>query len=71
MSAVTTLRALRNPARIATLTRTTVRLLTVGAALLTTACMFFAGPPKDLDYSRTRTSEAGVYRATINRKSVV
>ena len=30
-----------------------------------TGCMLFAGPPKDLDYSRTRTSEAGRYRATI------
>ena len=29
------------------------------------ACMLFAKPPADLDYSRTRTSEAGLYRATI------
>jgi hypothetical protein len=27
--------------------------------------MLFARPPKDLDYSRTRTSEGGAYRATI------
>lgn len=29
-------------------------------------CMLFARPPKALDYSRTRTSEAGLYRATIH-----
>lgn len=29
-------------------------------------CMLFARPPKQLDYSRTRTSEAGLYRATIH-----
>ena len=28
-------------------------------------CMFFSRPPKDLDYSRTRTSASGAYRATI------
>jgi hypothetical protein len=38
--------------------------LIVVAGLLT-GCMLFARPPKDLDYSRTRTSEAGRYRATI------
>jgi hypothetical protein len=32
---------------------------------LVTGCMLFARPPRDLDYSRTRTSAAGVYRATI------
>jgi len=30
-----------------------------------TGCMMFSKPPADLDYSRTRTSEAGFYRATI------
>jgi hypothetical protein len=40
-------------------------LVTVTSAALLTGCMLFAGPPKDLDYSRTRTSEAGRYRATI------
>lgn len=30
-----------------------------------TGCMLFARPPKDLDYGRTRTSEAGLYRGTI------
>jgi hypothetical protein len=32
---------------------------------LVSACSHFAGPPEDLDYSRTRTSERGLYRATI------
>ncbi|AHG89383.1 auxin-binding protein [Gemmatirosa kalamazoonensis] len=40
-------------------------LATIGAALLT-GCMLFARPPKDLDYSRTRASEGGRYRATIH-----
>jgi hypothetical protein len=41
---------------------------TATAALLTgltSGCMLFARPPKDLDYGRTRTSEAGLYRGTI------
>jgi hypothetical protein len=37
----------------------------VVASSLLTGCMLFAKPPADLDYSRTRTSEAGRYRATI------
>ncbi len=37
----------------------------LAAAAQLTGCMLFARPPKDLDYSRTRTSEAGLYRATI------
>ncbi len=40
----------------------------VGAAAilsLLAGCMMFAGAPKELDYSRTRMSEAGLYRATI------
>lgn len=41
---------------------TTVFALTT---LLLGGCMLFAKPPKELDYSRTRTSEAGLYRATI------
>jgi hypothetical protein len=50
-------------ARIA---RSALRAATVAAALaLTTGCMLFARPPRDLDYSRTRTSEGGVYLATI------
>jgi YtkA-like protein len=42
-----------------------VMLATVVAAGLITGCMMFARPPKDLDYSRTRMSESGLYRATI------
>jgi hypothetical protein len=41
-------------------------LVSVIAAGLLTGCMLFTSPPKDLDYSRTRTSEAGRYRATIH-----
>ncbi len=37
----------------------------VVAAGLLSGCMLFSRAPKDLDYSRTRTSEGGVYRATI------
>lgn len=40
----------------------------IGAAAvvtLLTGCMLFAQPPKELDYSRTRRSEGGLYRATI------
>ena len=36
----------------------------LGAALLT-GCMLFTRAPADLDYSRTRASEGGRYRATI------
>ena len=35
------------------------------AVSLLQGCMLFSKPPADLDYSRTRTSEAGRYRATI------
>ena len=41
-------------------------LASAATASLLTGCMMFAGAPKDLDYSRTRTSEAGHYRATIH-----
>ena len=34
-------------------------------AALMSACMMFAKPPADLDYSRTRQSAGGTYRATI------
>jgi hypothetical protein len=44
----------------------TAALSTIAAATLLTGCMLFARPPKDLDYSRTRLSEAGRYRATIH-----
>jgi hypothetical protein len=43
-----------------------LRTLTLLAATLSLgACMMFAKPPGDLDYSRTRTSTSGAYRATI------
>jgi hypothetical protein len=42
------------------------RLGIAATASVLTGCMLFARPPKDLDYSRTRTSEAGRYRATIH-----
>jgi len=41
------------------------RATVIAAALTLNACMMFMKPPKDLDYSRTRTSASGVYRATI------
>jgi len=46
--------------------RSTSRLATAVAAFLFSGCMMFAKAPKDLDYSRTRTSERGLYRATIH-----
>ena len=33
---------------------------------LLTSCMLFARAPENLDYSRTRASESGVYRGTIH-----
>jgi hypothetical protein len=41
--------------------------MVAGAALaaLMSGCMLFAKPPADLDYSRTRISEAGLYQGTI------
>jgi len=42
---------------------TTLASLIVAGQL--TGCMLFAGAPKHLDYSRTRPSEQGLYRATI------
>ena len=51
---------------IALIARSTLRVVVVATALAyTTGCMLFARPPKDLDYSRTRRSESGAYRATI------
>jgi hypothetical protein len=46
--------------------RATATMLTIASAGLLTSCMLFAKPPADLDYSRTRMSEAGHYRATIH-----
>ena len=52
------------PAR--TLARVAASLLVLATAGALTGCMLFMKAPKDLDYSRTRTSEAGHYRATIH-----
>ena len=52
------------PAR--SLARIAASLLVLAAAGSLTGCMLFMKPPEDLDYSRTRTSEAGHYRATIH-----
>ena len=53
-------------AQIARIGRSTLRVAVVSVALaFTTGCMLFARPPKDLDYSRTRRSESGAFRATI------
>ena len=41
-------------------------IVTLVAAGSLSGCMVFAKPPANLDYSRTRTSEAGHYRATIH-----
>ena len=40
-------------------------LITLGSAVLLTGCMHTASAPSDLDYSRTRTSEQGLYHAAI------
>jgi hypothetical protein len=42
------------------------QLATAAAAMLLGGCMLFTRPPEDLDYSRTRTSAGGHYRATIH-----
>ena len=42
-----------------------VALLTLGSTALVTGCMHPGSAPANLDYSRTRTSEHGVYRAAI------
>ena len=52
--------------RLPILSSTTKRAAILAATVLVASgCMMFARPPKDLDYSRTRASESGVYRATI------
>jgi hypothetical protein len=45
--------------------RLAARALVAGAAFALSGCMLFAKAPAELDYSRTRTSAAGLYRATI------
>jgi len=46
--------------------RAAARILTMAAVLgLLSGCMLFRRAPSDLDYSRTRVSESGLYRGTI------
>ena len=45
--------------------RVLTELVLLAVTLTLNGCMLFMKPPADLDYSRTRTSAAGVYRATI------
>ena len=47
--------------------RSAIARLSAAAAAVTllTGCMLFSRAPQDLDYSRTRVSEAGIYRGTI------
>ena len=49
--------------------RVTARIaIALTVVALSGACMMFSGAPKDLDYSRTRRSETGLYSATITPK---
>ncbi len=43
-----------------------IRLAAIAVAFSLNACAMFMRPPENLDYSRTRTSESGAYRATIH-----
>jgi hypothetical protein len=53
-------------ARIARIARRALRAATVAAALvLVTGCMVFVRPPNDREFTRTRRSAGGAYRATI------
>ena len=56
---------MRSTIRRSTRARAFLVAAAVVAVSLLEGCMLFAKPPADLDYSRTRTSEAGRYRATI------
>ena len=56
---------MRSAVSRSTRTRAWLVAAAVVANSLLTGCMLFAKPPADLDYSRTRTSEAGRYKATI------
>lgn len=52
--------------RIAHLGAAAIRISAAAAVATTlTGCMLFARAPKTLDYSRTHSSEAGIYRGTI------
>jgi hypothetical protein len=54
-----------NSIRIRSTRRSVSFTLTALTAALLSGCMMFMKPPADLDYSRTRASESGLYRATI------
>ncbi|HEV2641890.1 MAG TPA: hypothetical protein VGT98_04260, partial [Candidatus Elarobacter sp.] len=47
------------------ITRAFGSIAAANAVALLSACMLFARPPQNLDYSRTRSSEGGHYVATI------
>jgi hypothetical protein len=47
------------------ITRITTATVGLVAIALLQGCMMFARPPKDLDYGRVRSSEAGLYRGEI------
>ena len=51
--------------------RSTIAMLAalVAGVVLLTASLMFSRPPRDIDYSRTRMSEGGTYRATIRPQS--
>ena len=54
---------------VSRVSRAAIRLAPAFAALvLLSGCMLFAGAPNELDYSRTRRSDAGLYSATIEPK---
>ncbi|HEX7071270.1 MAG TPA: FixH family protein [Rhodothermales bacterium] len=44
-------------------------ILLIAVAAATPGCAHFDKPPQNLDYSRTRTSEAGLYRGTIRAEA--
>jgi hypothetical protein len=50
---------------IARVTRIVAAVAALAATGALTGCMLFMKAPEDLDYSRTRASEGGAYRATI------
>ena len=55
-----------NDLRLSAVSRTAAARLAIAVAVsLLGGCMMFAKAPTNLDYSRTRTSEGGLYRATI------
>jgi hypothetical protein len=54
-----------HPAQEASMRALRSALISLTVTGLLTGCMLFARPPKDLDFSRTRASEKGLYRAMI------